>query len=589
MAKPSARRTKRVQEIARRGLTYTPDGTLVLSGEAVQQMLGEAGRSVTMASVPSTPQNLMRSASGRAVERGHSVAQLSIDTLRRIRDNSPILNPIHAARRTQVQRMAQKWSGRPGEVGWFVYHKDFYDPTIDPPESIKPYIHAFEAMLERPCPVYGVNTTASLLVPLMEDYLTINRPAAEVMFLANAPSEMTGFRPVDGGIIWPTLVWLDLWRRDQGAQGGSRLVQGIKDERDAMEVASYAIDVNLFGADYVLVRNGIVERAYDRAQGQLIVAPENTRTDIRFAGYPPSKVEESLAAVIASTDAWGYNHNFFVHGFMAEQMFGVSGDVNPLDMQSFVAQLRDLTQGVDKAHEPLFLPMGTDGAITSIPLRQHNKEMAFQDWMSLTLNMVCGVYRMDPSTINAKPWGAGGAPSLSEPNRNQEIALAKEEGLQSGLLHLCSEILEPLARRVHPDLRVRFEYGDFDPKKRAEVDEIRCRTTKSHNELRLETGDGANGFYLTPQQYQAAGDEDKRKHDTNPWNWLDSATFAAGMTATLGLNAPTPGAAAAPGEKLDTSGTKPGEGEGDQRPSEDPLAKGTNITVFTVTDGRGYR
>jgi len=572
------RRTQRAREIIERHATYTADGTLTVPPEAMRELLGEQGRRVTMSSVPSTQQNLMRTAGGAAVERGHSIGQLPIEVLRRIRDNSPILNPIHAARRTQVQRMSQKWSGRPGEVGWFVYHKDFYDPTIDPPDSIEPYIRAFEEMLLRPCPSYGINTTAALLVPLMEDYLTINRPCVEVMYLANAPGEMVGFRPIDGGIIWPTLAWLDVWRRDEGPSGGSKLAPQQMRELDALEVASYALEFDLFTADFVLVRNGMMERAYDRASGKLIVAPEITRTDVRFAGYPPSKVEEAMAAVVAATDAWTYNHNFFVHGFMAEQMFGISGDVNELDMQSFLAQLRDRTQGVSHAHEPLFLPMGPEGVVTSIPLRQHDKDMAFEGWYSLVANSTCAVYRMDPSTVNFKPWGGGSSGGLSEPNRNQEIALAKEEGLQSGLLHLCAEILEPLARRVHPDLRVRFEYGDYDPLKRAKVDEMRVRTDTTRNELRLETGRAPGGFYLPPEKYEIASDDEKRKHDANPWNWPDSQSFATAMDKIL--NPPAQAAPPAPGDAVDEDPNAPKELQGgDQRASSDELAKGVN-TIF---------
>lgn len=71
-----------------------------------------------------------------------------------------------------------------------------------------------------------------------------------------------------------------------------------------------------------------------------------------------------------------------------------------------------------------------------------------------------------------------------------------------------------------------MEWGDYDPRKEAEVLEVQGRTHRGRNELRREAGDLPWGFCLTPQEYNEASDEDKAKHDANVWNWPTDPGFA---------------------------------------------------------------
>jgi len=159
-----------------------------------------------------------------------------------------------------------------------------------------------------------------------------------------------------------------------------------------------------------------------------------------------------------------------------------------------------------------------EGDLKKLDLKGPPKDMGFETWHSYLTAAACSIYRMDPSTINAKPWDGGSSPSLSAPNREQEIALAKEEGLQGDLEHLRLEILNPMVQRIHPDLEVVLEYGDFDPTKAATIYEMRARTDMTINEIRAEQGRRPLGFWISDEDYEQAKDEDKEKHDANPYN-----------------------------------------------------------------------
>jgi hypothetical protein len=551
--------TPELRELIKASVKVAEDGTVTIPGDVMAAMQRDAYRARTMSTVPSTRANLQRNVGGSVDRTQGSISALDPIRLRWMRDSSPLIQAIHAARRTQVARMSRRWTGRPGDVGWRVVHKDHTDPLKQAPESIKPYIDRFTEILERPAPGYGQTSTASMMTLLEEDLLTLNRPVIEPLYHFRDTSRIVGLRAVDGGIIWPTLDWLQRWR--QGKK--------IRDD-DLFSNASQAFEQEMTSIEYVLVRDGIPQAFYPT--GRLIVGSEQTRTDVRFAGWPPSRMEEALRMVTAQLDAWEYNHSFFTRGMLAELILTISPDTSEEDIQAFMDMLREGSQGVARAHQPLVMP-AKRGEIEKIDLKANNTDMMFGSWASMLIALACAVYRMDPSTINANPWDGGNSPSLSAPNRHMEIALAKEEGLQHDLQHITDAMLNEVARRCHPDLRVLWEYGDYDPKKAAEIAEIEVRTNTTVNESRLKKGDPPLGVYLDPEKYKTASDEDREKHDRNPYNHVANPQILAILDKQWNPP-PTPVAPDEPGDLPAPS-------------SDDDLTKGADHgTIFMVRDIR---
>jgi hypothetical protein len=170
------------------------------------------------------------------------------------------------------------------------------------------------------------------------------------------------------------------------------------------------------------------------------------------------------------------------------------------------------------------MPLPDGGDIKKIDLKPPNKDMMYEVWTSLLVALATACYRMDPTTINAKPWDGGQSSSLSAPNRNQEIALAKEEGLQADLKHLAGHILTPLARRVHPDLRVMFEYGDFDPEKEARIYEVRSKVDMTRNEVRMAPAAPAPATDKPSTRLELIKDVLER-YESNLWNQPADPSF----------------------------------------------------------------
>lgn len=503
------------------GVTRLDNGDLQISSGALQQLRSERLRRVTIQGVPSTPRHVMRDGGGLGVGKGYNqLYQITHEALRSIRERGAIFQTIHAARRYQVQRLCTLSDGSEGSVGFRVVHKDHTDPDAKPPDGFERYVERFKRIIQRPLPSYDFNTMSSMMVPLIEDLLTINRPCVEVMHSLLDPELVVGFHPVDGAMIWPTLVWMEKWKTENPRWSGRFQAKDLT-EQHQLELASKQMNLDLFSGKHVVVREGILEAVLPPRK--MIVAPMRKRTDINLMGYWPSHVEEALELGVAFINSWNYNSNYFTRGMLAEFALGISGDVHDDDVDAFVDMFREATQGVDRAWQPPVIPLPSDGDIKKIDLKSPNKDMGFEIFMSLQVALASAVYRMDPSTINAKPWDAGASGALSAPNRHLEIALAKEEGLRGDVQHLTDEVLNPLARRCHPDLRVVWDWGDVNPKDKAEVFEIRGKTDLTRNDIRLQQGRRPKGFWMSDEDIEALREESPEdekvgRYDANLWN-----------------------------------------------------------------------
>lgn len=486
----------------------------------------EGARRVAVSGVPSTPRDMQREVGGMAVGKGHGRwPHLTMQILRELRETAPILQPIHNARGYQVRRLAVPWGGKPTDVGIRVVHKDHKDQKAVQPEGFQRYIRMFEEILWKPAPSYGVNTLGTFLTLCMEDLLTINRPVVEPIHSLIDARRIVQWRPVDGALIWPTLLVIEKWMADnpRWSVGYDR---GRLRPENIVDIVSTAMDRDLHASEYVLVRDGIAEAVYPR--GRLICAPIMNRTDVRHAGYPPSHVEQAIGLISAFISTFDYNNALFTRGVLAEFILGLPAELHDKDFDAFVDMFREVATGVKAAHQIPIVPMPHgNSTIQKIDLKSNPTEMGFETWLSLLLSMVAAVYRMDPSVLNAKPWDSGATVKLSEGNRTEEIGMAREEGLQGDMGHLIENILNPLAMSCHPDLRVIAEYGDYDAQKAASITDARVKVNVTRNEARLEDGKDPIGFMLlSKEEYDKASPEDQAKHDENPYNHTSDPVMA---------------------------------------------------------------
>jgi len=525
MRKAATRPT--LDDLASMGVRVDPEKGVHIPPEALQAIRERRMRRATISKVPSTPRHVYRDGGGVGVGKGMGRFEvLTLQTLRRVREKSSLVQSIHSARHIQISRFSKRWTGKLTDVGYRVVHRDHTDYDAVPPKGIESYIRRFENLLAKPCESYDVNTLSALLVPLWEDFATINRPVVEILRSAMDQNRIVGFRPLDGALVWPTLVWLEKWQKDNPRYWGSRDPDTMTDD-ELIGLVSEIVGHDIGGADHCIVRDGILERVMDKRD--MIVAPRYNRTDIERAGYPPSYVEQAIECILSAMNTDEYNSAFFTRGMMAEFILAVVGEYSDEAIDVFMDTMRDATMGVENAWAIPILGLPDDGDLKKIDMKAPNREMMYEVWESLLISRTCAIYRMDPTEICAKPWEGGGGPQLSSPSRAEEIKSAKEEGLSADLDHIAEAILTPLAQTCHPDLMVIWHHGDHDPKAEADITEVRCRVHVTRNEARLQEGMKPKGDWLSDDDYETASDEEKKKHDDNPWNWPTDPGFAQTM------------------------------------------------------------
>lgn len=494
--------------------------------EQIEERARERARTVTLPSVPGTPPQVQRDM-GLAVNRGaHRPAQ-SLQGLRETRYRGLIYRPIHSARHYQVRRMSKKWTGRKTDVGIYVAHKDHHDRNVEPPEGFDRYVKAFEKVLFRPLGGDNTTTLGDHLVRLWEDYATINRPVVEPRGSLVDPSSITQWDVVDGALIWPTLFYAEVWWAKNAHLAPSMgISRGRITTQDRIEALSLRLGMDLVGAEYVCVQDGTPLNVYHR--GDLLVAPRHNTTDVNFAGYPPSLVEDAIELARMHADSIDFTAIQLSKGSWANQMIGLPWDLSQQAFDAFVDMFRESSQGVRNAGQPLFLPMppGQDQQLRVVPLAQPINEMGFQAFISVVMSLATAVYRMHPSTINVRPWEGSSGHSLNQGSQTEEIGLAQEEGLQGDMGYLIEAILDPLAMRCHPDLRVFAYYADYDAQKEAAVITTRTQTEMTLNEARLEQGKRPIGAWLSDAEYVAASAAAKKAHDDNVYNHIAPIAMA---------------------------------------------------------------
>lgn len=448
---------------------------------ALQKRLTRAEEKLALlSSVPHTPRYLPFSYQ-YGFQKGRSLGShwngLSFDLLREVAKRCLLIKAIHSARFHQIEHIARPWNGKKGEVGFRVIHKDEYNPDVQVEKipKIKERCAKVMAQLETPHPIYNP-TFSGFCTKLTADFLTINRPTVEL--IRNERGEVKQFAAVDGAIVVPTLQYLRQF------SSKSNFPESTSSE-ELLEKVFNAQQIDLSGAEWVIVREGVVE-SY-APPGRIFIAPLEKTTDIREVDYPPSYVEDSVIGIVSFCNAFSYNSQYFERGNMAEIILGISGDYDDDSLSAFQDQLREGHSGLLGAWRVPIIPMSNPEMLKVFDLKKSNRDMQFLQFLNVNVSLVTANYRMHPSTINFVGMSTEGT-AIFEHSKEVEIETAKEEGFHTLAGHiglLCDRVV----RSIDPDLR--FEWVGLTEEKEAQEAELISKeisTWRSIDEVRIAKG-----------------------------------------------------------------------------------------------------
>lgn len=126
----------------------------------------------------------------------------------------------------------------------------------------------------------------------------------------------------------------------------------------------------------------------------LIFIMDNPQTDVRFAGYGYSPLENLIVSVTAELYASKYNASYFEKGSVPEGMINLGPEAAPEDVNAFRMYWMNEIMG-----RPWAIPILGGSKAEWIPWRASNKDMeymAYQEWL---LKKVCANYQISPKEM----------------------------------------------------------------------------------------------------------------------------------------------------------------------------------------------
>jgi phage portal protein BeeE len=286
-----------------------------------------------------------------------------------------------------------------GKEKWKIALKDSDDTSGAARKAAK----QIERMMQRPS-MYGSRPNSrswrAFLGMWIEDLLVLDRGCIEKE--RNRNGWIIGMYPVDGATIRPNIDAMGGYYDDAYVQ----LVDGQVTARFGME--------------------------------ELICTMDNELTDVRFAGYGMSPLEQLIVSVTAELHAAKYNSSYFERGSVPEGLMNLGEDASPEDVDAFRVYWANEIQG-----KPWAFPIiGGSKAPEYMQWRDNNRDMQFMEYQQWLLKKICAVYQLAPQDL-------GELEDVNRSTADSQDTSSREKGLEP-LMQLVKETM---------DLEVLGEHG----------------------------------------------------------------------------------------------------------------------------------
>ncbi len=442
----------------------------------------------------------------------------SFKTLYLAAENSFIDRILIQARADQNKQIWQRaLFGK--QVGFKVVHDRHSDPEFEETDEIRRRCREMEELLADPTPekfrpLYpnGMRIHGGLkdfITRMVRAELIIDR---KVMYRypRRDGRGYAAFHWIPGETLRPVHEGLKEWAEKH--EVGKRVTERT------MENVWRKTGLDLYDKDYCQLVDGEIVAAFTDKEISLHIANPSDRIDRH--GYGESRLEISLDVTATLMMAWKYNRELFNTNY-PEHLLTVSGDYNKEGFEAFKQMIMAETGGPVNHRLPM-IPSGDESfKVEAHKLRDTPKDMLFDQFFRMMVNLKCASYGAHPSIMNftMESGGGSGSPMFGHGSAETEIEFSKEHGFKPALLDQCEWLTDALVKPSYQDLRVILEgLDEEDEKERLELMTTRGKSHKSRNELRIMEGD------------EPVGDPDD---PDNPWNYPSDAPLSTYITTMV--------------------------------------------------------
>jgi len=213
----------------------------------------------------------------------------------------------------------------------------------------------------------------------------------------------------------------------------------VKDSKTGKPAAFYAVDSGTIrlsdprtraekGIYYVQFIDGNLYTAY--SYDEMAFAVRNPTTDIKANGYGISEIEMALNYIASQLYGEDYNKRFFTQGSTPKGILNIRGsNISSEELDTFRRAWHAQLTGVANSWKTPVL--ASEQGVEWLNLGSSNREMEFGRWLEYLVNVICGVYQIDPVEINFPNKGgvSGQSRTLNDSSTIERIKFSKDKGL----------------------------------------------------------------------------------------------------------------------------------------------------------------
>lgn len=179
---------------------------------------------------------------------------------------------------------------------------------------------------------------------------------------------------------------------------------------------------------------GRVAAEYSRKE--LAYSIRNPRTDIEFADFGMSELENLVEIVTGIINGVRYNTSYFSYNSLPQGVLEFVGKYEEEDFEAFERHWKTLTSGAQGKWAVPLMGMEEGNGFKFTPFKSSNQDMQFNEFLEFLFNISCAVYQIDPNEVGFKSWTSGSGMSQSD-NTKVKIDSSMDKGFMP-LMHFLS-------------------------------------------------------------------------------------------------------------------------------------------------------
>lgn len=370
---------------------------------------------------------------------------------------SAIDQVIINTRLQQIRQVSQRCRDPKKHAGFRVVHKAHDEDDFVETDELKRLCEQIEDIIATPWERVHPNGVKDVFTTATREELIIDRKAMVIQ--RDRMWRPIKYWLVDGATVLPVIKVLYPWLVANAPKYGIKFDPSNPDSlKEAINRAGEEISaitgIPLDKLAYVQEVDSQIVAGWTSDQISIDITQPSIWIDKLPFGQG-SLFQQSIELTAAWVNGWQYNQNLFRTNY-PERLVKIAGDWDPNALEAMKRKIFS-EAGPASWERLLLMPGDEDFDVQVYPLRDTPRDLMFGELLRIIINLKTAVYRMDPSTIGFSHDAGSGNSLFAVGDREQQLAMAEEEGFHGLLQNLANWFTEAIVKPWHPDLIMIFD------------------------------------------------------------------------------------------------------------------------------------